>query len=276
MFPFRDNIRLTRFPLVTAALVAINVVVYLLGFRHGGSFLGGPSAGVAVHYGAIPYEFTHPGRHCYLVPAHTLEGLGGTVACQRLGGTSGLLPALGRLPAQPATWETAFTSTFLHGSFLQIFGNMLFLAIFGPTVEDSVGRGRFLALYLLGGLVALGARVLVDPASTVPTLGASGAVAAVLGGYVVLYPRARVLGLVPVVFAVTIVAVPALALLGFWFVMQLLFSVAGLAGPMAGGEGVAYLAQIAAFGFGMLVIRLLAMTDRGSAGRPEPPPLSVY
>jgi membrane associated rhomboid family serine protease len=274
MFPIRDNIPLTRFPLVTAALVAINVVVYLLAIRHGGSFLEGPSTGVAVHYGAIPYELTHTGRHCYLVPAHTLGGLGGTVACQPLAG--GLLPALGRLPAQPATWETAFTSTFLHAGLLQIFGNMFFLAIFGPTVEDSVGRGRFLALYVLGGLVALGARVLVDPGSTVPTLGASGAVAAVLGGYVVLYPRARVLGLVPVIFAVTIVAVPALALLGLWFVMQLVFSLAGLTGPVAGGEGATYLALIAAFGFGMLVIRLLARTDRGSAGRAEPPPPPVY
>ena len=275
MFPLRDNIPLTRFPLVTAALVVVNVVVYLLGIRHGGSFIQGPSTGVAVHYGAIPYEFAHPGRHCYLPPADTLAGVHNTVACQPLKGASGLLPAL-RLPAQPATWETAFTSMFLQASLLEIFGNMLFLAIFGPTVEDSVGRGRFLALYLLGGLVALGANVLIDPGSTVPTLGASGAVAAVLGGYVVLHPRARVLGLVPVIFAVTIVAVPALALLGFWFVMQLVFSVAGLAGPVAGGEGFAYVAQIVAFGFGMLVIRLLARTDRGSPGTPEPPPLPVY
>jgi membrane associated rhomboid family serine protease len=272
MFPLRDNIPLMRFPIVTAALVAINAVVYLLGIRHGGSFVQGPSSSVAVHYGAIPYEFTHPGRHCYLVPAHTLEDLG-TVACEPLRGASGLLLKLGRPPAQPATWETAFTSTFLQASLLEIFGNMLFLAIFGPTVEDSVGRGRFLALYLLGGLVALGARVLVDPGSTVPMLSACGAVAAVLGGYVVLYPRARVLGLVPVIFAVSIVAVPALALLGCWFVMQLLFSVAG---PVAAGGTVAYLAQIAAFGFGMLVIRALARTDRDSAGRPEPPPLPVY
>jgi membrane associated rhomboid family serine protease len=274
MFPLRDNIPLTRFPLVTATLVAINVVVYLLAIRHGGSFVEGASTGVAVHYGAIPYEFANPGRHCYLLPAHALGGLGGTVACQPL--TGGPLPAPGRLPAQPATWETAFTSTFLHAGLLQIFGNMLFLAIFGPTVEDSVGRGRFLALYVLGGLLALGARVLVDPGSSVPTLGASGAVAAVLGGYAVLYPRARVLGLVPVIFAVTIVAVPALALLGFWFVMQLVFSLSGLASPVAGGEGAAYLGLIAAFGFGMLAIRLPARTDRGSAARPEPPPLQVY
>ncbi len=140
MFPLRDNIPLTRFPLVTAALVAINVVVYLLGIRHGGSFIQGPSTGVAVHYGAIPYEFAHPGRHCYLLPAGTPAGVHNPVACQPLKGTSRLLPALrglpaqGALPAQPATWETAFTSMFLQASFLQIFGNMLFLAIFGPTV----------------------------------------------------------------------------------------------------------------------------------------------
>lgn len=276
MFPLRDNIRFTRFPLVTAALVAINAVVYLLEIRHGGSFFGGPSPGVAVHYGAIPYEFAHPGRHCYLVPAHTLAGVHGTVACRRPGAASDPLSALGALPAQPATWATAFTSMFLHGSFLHIFANMLFLAIFGPSVEDAVGRGRFLAFYLLGGLVALGAHVLLDPSSTVPTLGASGAIAAVLGGYVVLHPRARVLGLAPVIFAVTIVAVPALALLSLWFAIQPILAVAGLTGPVAGGEGLAYLAQIAAFGFGMLVIRPLARQGRGSAGTPEPPQLAVY
>jgi membrane associated rhomboid family serine protease len=276
MFPLKDNIPLARFPLVTVALVAINAVVYLLEIRHGGSFLQGPSPGVAVHYGAIPYEVTHPGRYCYLVPVHALEGIDSTVACQRLSGASQVLPVLSRLPAQPATWKTAFTSMFLQGSFLAIFGNMIFLAIFGPTVEDSMGRASFLLFYLLGGLIALGTLVLVHPDSTVPTLGASGAIAAVLGGYIVLYPRARILSLVLVIFIVTLVEVPALALVGFWFVMQLVFSVAGLAGPVAGGEVVAYLAQIAAFGFGMLVIRLLASTDRGSAGRPEPPPLPVY
>ncbi len=103
---------------------------------------------------------------------------------------------------------------FLHGSFLHILGNMLFLAIFGPNVEDALGRVRFAAFYLLGGLVALGAQVLADPGSSAPTLGASGAIAAVLGGYALLYPRARVLTLVFIVFFVTIVELPALLLLG--------------------------------------------------------------
>jgi membrane associated rhomboid family serine protease len=251
MFPLKDNIPLARFPIVTVALVAINVVVYLLEIRHGGSFFGGPTDSVAVRYGAIPYELTHPGSHCALVSVQTLQGTASTVACQGQPGVSGSPP-----PGAPATWETAFTSMFLHGSFLHIFGNMLFLAIFGPTIEDSMGRVRFVVFYLLGGLVALGAQVLVDPNSTTPTLGASGAIAAVLGGYIVLYPRARILSLVLVIFFATIVEVPAVLLLGFWFVVQLYFGAAGLASPVGSGEGVAYFAHVGGFAFGLLLIRL--------------------
>jgi membrane associated rhomboid family serine protease len=251
MFPLRDNIPLARFPIVTVALVAINVVVYLLEIRHGGSLFGGPTDTVAVRYGAIPYELTHPGSHCGLVSVQTTQGLASTVVCQGQPGVTGSPP-----PGQPATWETAFTSMFLHGSFLHIFGNMLFLAIFGPTIEDSMGRMRFVVFYLLGGLVALGAQVLVDPNSTTPTLGASGAIAAVLGGYIVLYPRARILSLVLVIFFATIVEVPAVVLLGFWFVVQLYFGAAGLASPVGSGEGVAYFAHVGGFAFGLVLIRL--------------------
>lgn len=265
MFPLRDNIPLARFPLITLALVGLNVVVYLLEIRHGGSFFGGPSESVAVHYGAIPYELTHPGKYCGVLAVPSAEGLPSTIVCQGQRGVVGSPP--GQLP----TWETAFTSMFLHGSFLHIFGNMLFLAIFGPTVEDSLGRPRFLAFYLLGGLVALGAQVLVSPDSTVPTLGASGAIAAVLGGYLVLYPRARVLTLVFIIFFVTIVEVPAVFLLGFWFLEQLVFGAAGLAGPIGGGEGVAYFAHVGGFAFGALLIRVFMRRDR-----PETPPLPVY
>ncbi len=265
MFPLKDNIPLARFPLVTIALVAINVIAYLLEIRHGGSLLGGPADSVAVHYGAIPYELTHSGEHCDLVTVQGVEGVLSTIACQGRPGVVGS-PA-----AQPATWETVFTSMFLHGSFLHIFGNMLFLAIFGPTVEDAMGRLRFPAFYLLGGLVALAAQVVVDPNSTGPTLGASGAIAAVLGGYILLYPRARILTLVFIVFFVTIIEVPALVLLGFWFLEQLYFGVAGLAGPVGGGEGIAYFAHVGGFGFGLLAIRLFV------ARRPRTqPPLRVY
>ncbi len=266
MFPLKDNIPLARFPLVTVALVAINVIAYLLEIRHGGSFFGGPTEQRGGALRGDPLR-AHPPRRALL------PGLGAHArrrperrrlsACRR----AGLSVATGVLPAQPATWETVFTSMFLHGSFLHIFGNMLFLAIFGPTVEDATGRGRFLVFYLLGGLVALGAQVLVSPDSTAPTLGASGAIAAVLGGYILLYPRARVLTLVFIIFFVTIVEVPAVALLGFWFVLQLAFGAAGLAGPLGGGEGVAYFAHVGGFVFGLLAIRLFA-----AARKPQPPP----
>jgi rhomboid family protein len=252
LFPLKDNIPLARFPLVTVTLIALNVLVYLLEIRHGGHFFSGPSDNVTVRYGAIPYELSHPGEHCGLVTERSLEGLLSGVACQGQAGVSG------NPGPQPETWVTPFTSMFLHGSFLHIFGNMLFLAIFGPTVEDRIGRLRFLVFYLLGGLVALAAQVLVNPDSTAPTLGASGAIAAVLGGYILMYPRARVLTLVFIIFFVTIVEVPAVYLLGFWFLSQLYFGVAGIANPL-GGEGVAYFAHIGGFAFGLLAIRLFVL-----------------
>jgi membrane associated rhomboid family serine protease len=264
MFPLRDNIPLARFPIVTVVLVAINVVAYLLSIRHGGSFFGGPQESVAVRYGAIPYEITHPGSHCQLITQPSAQGTLTGIAC------TGEPRVTGTPAPQPATWETVFTSMFLHGSFLHIFGNMLFLAIFGPTVEDAVGRVRFPIFYLVGGLIAVGAQVLVDPGSTAPTLGASGAIAAVLGGYILLYPRARILTLVFIIFFVTIIEVPAMFLLGFWFLTQLYFGAAGLASPVGGSEGVAYFAHIGGFAFGLLVIRLLVR------GRRSEPRLPVY
>jgi membrane associated rhomboid family serine protease len=236
MFPLRDNIPLARFPIVTAALVAINVVAYLLAIRHGGNLFGRPTASVAVHYGAVPRAFTN---------------------------------SAGMPPAHPPTWETAFTSMFLQGSFLAILANMLFLVLFGPTVEDTVGRRRFAGFYLLGGLVALGTHVLLSPNSTNPTLGAAGAISAVLGGYVLLQPRARILSIVPIPFLVTIVAVPALALIAFWFAIQLALSLTGLTSPVDGGDGAAYLALIGGFLFGLLAIRPFARAGRGPAGKPS-------
>jgi membrane associated rhomboid family serine protease len=260
MFPLKDNIPLARFPVVTVALIAVNVIAYLLEIRHGGSFFAGPSESVAVHYGAIPYELTHPGKHCDLASlALPGGGSASTIACQGQPGVHGTPPP------QPATWETVFTAMFFHGSFLHIFGNMIFLAIFGPTVEDAMPRPRYLVFYLLGGLVALGAQVLVDPNSTAPTIGASGAIAAVLGGYILLYPRARVISLVLIVFFVTIIEVPAVFLLGFWFLEQLYFGAAGLASPIGGGEGVAYFAHVGGFIFGLLLIRRFARR-RGNPG----------
>jgi membrane associated rhomboid family serine protease len=264
MFPIKDNIPNERFPLVTVILIAINILAYLLSIRHGGSFFGGPADPTTVHYGAIPYELTHPGDHCDLATVQTLEGPTSTVLCQ---GQSGVQ---GTPPAQTPTWETPLTSMFLHGGFLHIFGNMLFLAIFGPNVEEAMGRIRFPAFYLLGGLIALAAQVMVGSDSTTPTLGASGAIAAVLGGYIVLYPRARVLTLVFIIFFVTIVEVPAVFLLGFWFLEQLLLGAAGLGSPVGGG-GVAYFAHIGGFVSGLVLIGLFAKRRRSA-----PPPHPVY
>lgn len=251
--------------MITVTLIVINVVVYLLSIRHGGSLFGGPTNSTSVRYGAIPYELTHPGHHCALVTVQTTEGVGNTVACQGEPGVSGTPPP------QPATLETVFSSMFLHGGFLHIFGNMLFLAIFGPNVEEAMGRMRFGLFYLLGGLAALAAQVAIDPSSNAPTLGASGAIAAVLGGYILLYPRARVLTLVLIIFFVTIVELPAILLLGFWFVTQVYFGASGLSDPVGSAGGVAYFAHIGGFLFGLALIGLFAKHRRS-----VPPRYPVY
>jgi membrane associated rhomboid family serine protease len=232
------------------------VIAYLLEIRHGGSFFGGPTNSVEVHYGAIPYQLTHAGTHCDLVEVQTQAGPAEAIGCQHTRFTAGQPGLLGSPGPQLAAWETVFTAMFLHASFLHIFGNMVFLAIFGPTVEDAVGRARYIGFYLLGGVVALAAQVATDPGSTGPTLGASGAIAAVLGGYILLYPRARVLTLVFIVFFVTIVELPAVWLLGFWFAEQAWLGLEGLSNSV-GGEGVAYFAHIGGFLFGLLTIRLI-------------------
>ena len=144
---------------------------------------------------------------------------------------------------------------FMHASFLHIAGNMLFLWIFGNNVEDSMGPVKYIFFYLLGGMAALALQVAVDPSSTAPTVGASGAIAAVLGGYIVLYPRARVLTLVFIILFFTVIELPAWVMLGLWFVQQAVFGAVGLTNPTGGGGGVAYFAHIGGFAFGGLAIR---------------------
>ncbi|HEV3284541.1 MAG TPA: rhomboid family intramembrane serine protease [Solirubrobacteraceae bacterium] len=261
MFPLKDNIPNQRFPFVTIALVVINVIVYLLSIRNGGSFFGGPSTTTVVHDAAIPYDLAHPGKYCTVVPVPDEFGrLALESKCRN-----------GPFPGQIPTWESVFASMFMHGGFLHIAGNMLFLAIFGPNVEGPLGYFRFILFYLLGGVIALAAQTAVDPNSMVPTLGASGAIAAVLGGYIVLYPRARILTLVFIIFFVTIIEVPAVFLLGFWFLEQIYFGAGGLAQPTGGGGGVAYFAHVGGFLFGLAAIRLLVRRPPS-----EPPRIPVY
>jgi membrane associated rhomboid family serine protease len=263
MFPLKDNIHKDHFPLLTVVLIAINVVVYLLAIRHGGSFIGGPTEGTEARFGAIPYELSHPGTHCHLLTVQTAsEGQRSSVAC---GGQLPLAAAEGATESRllPA-WETVFTSMFMHTSILHIGFNMLFLGIFGPTIEDAMGRGRFVAFYLLGGVIALAVQVLANPSSTAPTLGASGAIAAVMGGYIALYPRARILTLVLIIFFFTVIELPAAFFLGFWFLLQLLEAEVNHTG---GGGGVANFAHIGGFVFGLALIRAFARQQKSMPPR---------
>ncbi|HEV3229061.1 MAG TPA: rhomboid family intramembrane serine protease [Solirubrobacteraceae bacterium] len=268
MIPIKDNIPTDRFAVVTATLILINVVVYLISISSGGSIWSGPAPDVVVHYGAIPFRFTHWGRDCGLIPDQF--GTAVTIGCQGLNGVPAHFHHFLLGPDAP-TIETAFTAMFMHGSLLHIAGNMLFLWIFGNNVEDSMGRVRFIIFYLLGGLVALAGQIAVQPNSTAPTVGASGAIAAVLGGYILLYPRARVLTLVFIIFFVTVVELPALVVLGIWFVIQALYGAADLTHPTGGGGGVAYFAHIGGFLFGLALIHVFAQRRK-----PMTPRYPVY
>jgi len=152
---------------------------------------------------------------------------------------------------------TLLTSMFLHGGFFHIIGNMLYLWIFGDNVEDALGHLPYLAVYVIAGLFGSGLHILTAPQSAVPTIGASGAISGVMGAYFVLYPRARVLTLVPVFFFLRLIYLPAFVLLGFWILLQVLY---GCGSPTAGG-GVAYFAHIGGFVVG-IVVGLLARRRR--------------
>ena len=160
------------------------------------------------------------------------------------------LATFGVVPAYFA-WPTLITSMFLHGSWSHVIGNMWYLWIFGDNVEDRVGHGRFIVFYLLCGAAAALGQVAVDPESMLPTIGASGAIAGVMGAYFVLYPHSRVLTLIPWIF-IQIVELPAIFLLGFWFLMQL-FSAGTVAVTAAshGSGGVAFAAHVVGFVVGV-------------------------
>jgi len=154
----------------------------------------------------------------------------------------------------PATFSapTLITSMFLHGSWSHVIGNMWYLWIFGDNVEDRVGHGRFIVFYLLCGIAAAMGQIVIDPGSTLPTIGASGAIAGVMGAYFVLYPRSRVLTLIPLVIFWEVIEVPAPLLLGFWFLMQLFSAGAIAVTSSTGGGGVAFMAHVAGFLTGLV------------------------
>ncbi len=175
-------------------------------------------------------------------------------ALDRFIATWGLVSA--HVVREPAiAWVTIFTSMFLHGGWLHIIGNMWFLYIFGDNVESRMGGMRYLIFYLLSGVAAALLQIFVLPTSQVPTIGASGAIAGVLGAYLISFPRARIASLVPIIFIFTIIEIPAAIFLILWFLLQLY---SGLFAVGANASGIAWWAHVGGFVFGMLAISFFA------------------
>ena len=220
MIPLRDANPTHRTPVVTLAIISLCVAAF-------GVELVVLAQGAAA---ALEELFLEHGS----VPAELVAALGG-----------------GAILSEPVL--DVFTNMFLHGGWLHLLGNLLFLWIFGINVEDRMGHAWFLLVYLTGGVVANSAHVLVDPTSEIPMIGASGAISAVLGAYVVLFPRARIQSLVFLVFFYELIAVPAVIVLGFWFLLQVIDGIGSLGATTGVDGGVAFFAHIGGFVAGALL-----------------------
>jgi len=256
MIPIRDSIRSRRFPVVTVALIVVNLLVFL--------YQGYLGSRPMVYNDWTAWETRD------LVPPPAFDPT--TYRAFRLaGGDERLYPLAaddyfisqyavipGELlagadlpPTIPVPlWLTLLTSVFLHGSLLHLLGNMLYLWIFGDNVEDAMGPVRFLLFYLLCGVAAGFAQIAVAPGSPIPLIGASGAIAGVLAAYFFLFPRARVLTLIPIFFFLRLISIPALYLLGFWFILQVISG----AGSLGDTGGVAWFAHIGGFVVGAILV----------------------
>jgi len=288
LIPFKDNIPTSRFPIVTVLLIVANIAVFAWQLTFPDDDYRSPETrelGLperdqnAVEFGAIPFRILHPGEDCAVGvvpregkrprPEVVCEGTPDYEDAEDLAddGAAPLVPMDGAV-----WWLTVFTSMFMHAGFLHLAGNMLFLWVFGNNVEDSMGRLRFLLFYLAAGIVAVYAEAILAPGSTLPTIGASGAVSGVLGGYILLYPRARILTMIIVIFFFTFIEIPALIMLGIWFVLQALPAFGELATPDLGGQagGIAYLAHVGGFIFGLATIKLLANRHRSGEATAAP------
>lgn len=254
MLPLKDYNPVTRPAIVVPILIAINVGVFFFvqpTLRHAaGQRADEAQIEFFVCKAAIPQEVMH-GKRLADTPAATLDQEG-----RVFGEFEGQ-----RCPHK-SVWLSILSSMFFHGGFLHIAGNMLFLFIFGNNVEDRLGRGRFAVFYFLCGLAATFAQSVVSPSSVVPMIGASGAIAGVLGAYILMFPRARVRTLI-FFFFITVIDIPAVVLLGLWFVMQVFQGVGSVAGRAGGG--VAYMAHVGGFVAGMALLKLFR------PARPESP-----
>ncbi len=243
MFPYKDDNPTELPPIVTVAIIAANVLVWL--FIQG---MGSPETLVrsVCDLGLVPGELLQTAK-----PGSGVE----------------LAPGLFCVVGAPH-YTTILTSMFTHGGWLHLIGNMVFLWVFGNNIEDVMGHVRFVVFYLLCGVAAAGAQMLVGPNSVVPMVGASGAISGVLGAYLLLYPRVRVHTLLFFGFYITTVALPAYVMLGYWAVLQLLGGLVSLSGIDQGGT--AFFAHIGGFATGLLLIRFFA-SDDALRRRPQPP-----
>jgi membrane associated rhomboid family serine protease len=223
MIPLRDNNPTERFPIITIILIVLNaaVFIYQVSLGHGiDRFI--------YNYGAIPYLIAGKGPSPEWI---------------------GFPPKL-----------TLFTSMFLHGGWMHLIGNMLYLWIFGNNIEDKLGHVAFIIFYILSGILAALAHIISNPGSQVPTVGASGAIAGVLGAYMIRFPTAKVLVLFWFGFFIRMIYVPAVIVLGFWFILQLAVGLPSLSASQAGG--VAYFAHIGGFVAGIILFLILSPLTR--------------
>ena len=235
VMPLRDDDTDRRtVPVVTYVLIAVNVIVWLIELGLGDKFING--------FSTVPYEITH---NTDLVGTKTIEAGGQSIP-------------INLFPGPTPIYLTLLTSMFMHASWMHIIGNMLYLWIFGDNIEDRIGHGKFVAFYLLCGLAASTAHIMVGTDSVIPSLGASGAIAGVLGGYLVLFPKRKV----QVLMVRQIVSMPAFMVLGLWILLQVFSQISVIGGE---GGGVAYMAHIGGFVAGVVLIFLFG-------GRRAPPP----
>ena len=260
MIPIRDTLRSRRFPVVTVALIVLNLLVFLyqgyLGQQEPALEDWSSDRQAWIERSLDPPPIFNPyyalGRRLpgqsvfrYPIPQDDLFVMKFALTPgELLGGTD--LPPTIPLPL----WVTLITSVFMHGGIMHVLGNMLYLWIFGDNVEDAMGPARFLIFYLFCGLAATFAQIALGPSSTVPLLGASGAIAGVLAAYFMLFPYSKVLTLVPIFFFLRLISIPAVFFLGFWFILQVISGTTSL----GMSSGVAWFAHIGGFVAGALLV----------------------
>ena len=234
LIPLRDFRPSSTTPVVTLLFMGINFAIFIIQYY----FLGSDPSG---------YFWNINGSIQELTSADAFTFQFGVTACELFGQCAPFPPS--EIPAI----FTLFTSMFLHGDLMHILGNMWFLWIFGDNIEDALGKAKFILFYVIGGVIAALAQLIIDPGGSGVLIGASGAIAAVMGAYIVLYPHGRIQTLLFIFIVFRSLKLPALFVLGYWFLLQVLFS-------YLGGEGVAYMAHIGGFIAGALLIRIFVKT----------------